>query len=70
MKKCYNFNSLKKHIKTVYRELIDEATANRRLGGMIEKREEKLKSLRKQMKEKEEILRRYRRTQELYEHVM
>lgn len=70
MKKCYNFNSLKKHIKIVYRELIDEATANRRLGGMIEKREEKLKSLRKQMKEKEEILRRYRRTQELYEHVM
>jgi len=60
---------MEKHIKTIYKELLDEANAQRRLRAQIEERDAKIKELSVANKQKADLLSLFRRANELFEYV-
>lgn len=61
--------NMEKHIKTIYKELLDEANSNKRLREQIKDKNEKVDELADQIKEKADILSVFRRANELFEYV-
>lgn len=47
---------MEKHIKTIYKELLDEANSNKRLRDMIEEEDEKITEINNQIKEKNHLV--------------
>ena len=61
--------NMEKHIKTIYKELLDEANSNKRLREQVTDKNTKIDDLADQVKQKADILSVFRRANELFEYV-
>ena len=64
-----HLDNMEKHIKTIYKELLEEAQANKRLREILEEKESRINGLQDMNKKKAEMLSIFRRANEVFEFV-
>lgn len=64
-----HLDNMEKHIKTIYKELLEEAQANKRLREILEEKETRISQLQDMNKKKAEMLSIFRRANEVFEFV-
>ena len=64
-----HLENMEKHIKTIYKELLDEANSNKRLREQLSDKNSKIREMGEQSKQKSDILSIFRRASELFEYV-
>ncbi len=64
-----HLENMEKHIKTIYKELLDEANSNKGLREQLSDKSSKIRDLGDQSKQKADILSIFRRATELFEYV-
>ena len=64
-----HLENMEKHIKTIYKELLDEANSNKRLRDTIGEEDERIQELDHQIREKRQLVQIFRKVNETFEYV-